>query len=116
MAQLFSLGDNTIMDFVISILLEFGLGITGLLVLVFSAINAKSVETVTIRGVIGMILLGLQCALLAFLVRAFSQIVRPDIARRGEFMVTAAIIISLVSIVVYFPVAISRSNKHQKHD
>jgi uncharacterized membrane-anchored protein len=102
------------MDFIIGIPLEFGLGIIGLIILLRSAIRARSVETVLNRGIIAMIFLALQCALMGFLVTTFSQIARPDITRRGELMLKVVIVISIVSLIIYFPVAVSRANRSQK--
>ena len=104
------------MDFIISILCEFGLGVIALLILVSSAICAKNVRSVFIQGIIAAILLGLQCALLIFLISSFSQIARPDVTRHGEVATCIAVFISVVSLAVYFPVAIARAKRSQRNN
>lgn len=93
------------METILGLLVFFGLGLLALLILTLSAIWSRSVTAVLIWGVIAIGLMGLECMLL---IGAAGIASATSGSQHGYNYFTGALVVFLVSLVLYFSLALGR--------
>jgi uncharacterized membrane protein YjfL (UPF0719 family) len=93
---------------VIGLLCFFGLGLIGLIILIFSARFSRSIKAVIFWGVVAGVFMVLECLLLGAMAGIGSA---TSGSQSGYHLLGWAIIVFVVSLIIYFLLALAKFNK-----